>query len=116
MIKLSIYAVRFSANSIIPKRKKGYYKFWWTTELNELKAKAMASCTVWKNAGKPRYRSIFQTYKLLYKLRRPIKTEQSGETEYYTNNLHDALMKQELSYRQQIARQLRTQYAEGIYA
>jgi len=26
-----------------------------------------------------------------------------------------ALFKQELSYRQQIARQLRTQYAEGIY-
>jgi len=53
--KKIVYALRFSANSIIPKRKKGYYKFWWTTELNELKAKAIASCTVWKNSGKPRY-------------------------------------------------------------
>jgi len=38
-----VYALIFSANSIIPKRKKGYYKFWWTTELNELKAKAIAA-------------------------------------------------------------------------
>jgi len=68
----NIYAVRFSANSIIHKPKKGYHKFWWTTELNEIKAKAIASCTVWKNAGKPRHGSIFQTYtqdKLLYKMR-----------------------------------------------
>jgi len=38
-----VYVLIFSANSIIPKRKKGYYKFWWTTELNELKAKAIAA-------------------------------------------------------------------------
>ena len=42
----------------------------------------------------PRYGSIFQTYKqdkLLYKM--CIKTEQSAETEYCTNDLYDALMK-----------------------
>lgn len=42
----------------------------------------------------PRYGSIFQTYKqdrLLYKMR--IKTEQSAETECFTNDIHDALMK-----------------------
>ena len=50
--------------------------------------------TVWKNAGKLRYGSILQTYKqdkLLYKMR--IKTEQSAETECFTNDLYDALMK-----------------------
>jgi len=39
---------------------------------------------------------------------------QIGRVTHVTLNF-SKLVKQELSYRQQIARQLRTQYAEGIY-
>jgi hypothetical protein len=69
------------ANMCIPKRKKSFYKFWWSQELDVLKNKAILSHRAWKDASKPRHGVIFSEYrkdKLLYKKR--IRDEQANET------------------------------------
>jgi len=88
-----IDALQRSANLFIPKHKKNFYKFWWSQELDELKDKAIASCRMWKDAGKPRSGPIHAKYiqdKLRYKKR--IREERGQETSIFTNDLHDALM------------------------
>ena len=89
----TVDALRYSANLCIPKHRKNFYKFWWTQELDVLKDKAIASCRIWKNAGKPRNGPIQMQYKkdkLLYKKR--IREEQAAEICSFSNDLHDALL------------------------
>lgn len=88
----TVAALQECANLVIPKHKKGFYKFWWSQELDELKDKATASCRLWKDAGKPRHGSIQTKYKqdkLLYKKR--IREARAEETNSISNDLHDAL-------------------------
>lgn len=88
-----INSLRSSSNIFIPKRKKNFYKFWWNQELDSLKDSAIASCRIWKEAGKPRHGPVYNKYiqdKLLYKQK--IKEEQARETCSFTNELHDALL------------------------
>jgi exonuclease III len=88
-----VNALNNSADGVVPLRKKGFYKFWWCQELDCLKENAIKSCKSWKAAGKPRLGLIFQSYqsdKLAYKKR--IRQSQREETEFYTNELHDALL------------------------
>jgi len=62
--------------------------------MDELKGKSIASCKLWKEAGKPRSGPIFTIYrrdKALYKY--TICMRQKKEREYYTNDLHEALLK-----------------------
>jgi len=88
-----VSALQQSADLFIPKRKHNFYKFWWNQELEELKDKSIASCRLWKDAGKPRQGQIHAKYKqdkLLYKKR--LREERAQETCVFTNELHDALM------------------------
>jgi endonuclease/exonuclease/phosphatase family metal-dependent hydrolase len=88
-----IDSLRQCGNMFIPKRKKCFYKFWWSQELDVLKNKAIASHRTWKDANKPRQGVIFSEYKkdkLIYKKR--IRDEQANETCKYSNDLHDALL------------------------
>lgn len=74
------------------KVKKNFLKFWWSQELDELKEKAMASCRLWKDAGKPRngrMRDIYIRDKLTYKKR--IREERNQEINCFSNDLHEAL-------------------------
>jgi hypothetical protein len=78
----------------ILKVKKNFLKFWWSHELDDLKEKAMASCILWKDAGKPRNGQLHDKYlrdKLAYKKR--IREERNQETSYFSNDLHEALLK-----------------------
>jgi hypothetical protein len=89
-----VATLRESAILFIPKRKKNFYKFWWSQELDLLKHNAIASSTVWKDAGKPRTGAVFLRYKqdkLLYKKR--LHEEQSAEAVSYSNDLHEALLR-----------------------
>ena len=82
------------ANNTVPARRKQFYKFWWNEELDCLKYESKVSHELWKSAGKPRSGSVFNRYKsskLLYKKR--IREYQQQETESYTNDLHEALLK-----------------------
>jgi hypothetical protein len=65
---------------------------WWTQELNNLKDKAITSCKIWKESGRPRQCPIYLKYrqdKLLYT--KQIRQERELETTAFANDLHDAL-------------------------
>ena len=88
-----VNALNSSANLFVPKHGKNFYKFWWSQELDVLKANAVASCRLWKNSGCPRNGAIFNEYKkckLLYKKR--VRDEQTEEKCNFTNDLNDALL------------------------
>ena len=53
----------FSADTAVPKCKKNFFKFWWDSDMDELKEKSIASCKLWKDAGKPRSGSILTIQK-----------------------------------------------------
>ena len=83
----------YSAAMAVPKCKKNFFKFWWDSDLDEMKQKSIASCKLWKEAGKPRSGPIFTIYrrdKALYK--NTIRRCQKEEREYYTNDLHEAIL------------------------
>ena len=84
------------AHNFIPKRKSNFYKFWWSLELDILKETATESSRIWKSAGQPKSGPIHahctvQKNKLLYK--KCIWEEQVAETSYFSNDLHDALLR-----------------------
>jgi len=86
----------YSSDMCIPRRKRNFFKFWWDQELDELKLKSSTSCSVWKAAGRPRSGPIFSNYskdKAAY--RHCIRNRRVAETEVYSNELHDALMKKQ---------------------
>ena len=51
------------ADTAVPKCKKDFFEFWWDSDIDELKEKSIASCKLWKDAGKPRSGSIFTIYR-----------------------------------------------------
>jgi len=75
----------------IMKAKKNFLKFWWSQELDELKEKAITSCRLWKEAGRPRNGQIHMYIrdKLIYK--KHIREERNQESSCFSNDLHEAL-------------------------
>ena len=91
-----INSLLFGSNLAVPLRRKNFFKFWWDDEMDELKSKSMASCRIWKSAGKPRSGPIFDIYrkdKSAYK--NGISLRRRNENMVYTNDLHDALLKKQ---------------------
>ena len=85
--------LRSAAEAFVPQRKRNFYKFWWSEELDCLKQASIDSNRLWKAAGKPRHGPIFtnrQSHRMNYRKR--LREEQRNETRAYTNELHDALM------------------------
>ena len=86
----------FGSDACVPRRRQNFFKFWWDQDLDELKLKSSASCSVWKASGRPRSGPIFDNYskdKAAY--RHGLRSRQVAETEVYTNELHEALMKKQ---------------------
>ena len=82
------------ADVYVPKCRKGFFKFWWSEELKQLKQDSIDSNKAWKAAGKPKSGPVFserQSCRLIYRKR--LKENQRSNTEVYTNDLHDALSK-----------------------
>ena len=82
-----------AADMFVPKRQKGFYKFWWDEELSLLKAASVEKNNIWKDAGKPRSGPIFtnrQSSRLLYRKR--LREYQQVDTQAYSNDLHEALL------------------------
>ena len=89
-----VAALKYSADLSIPQRAKNFYKFWWNNELTELKRFAIASANIWKEAGKPKSGPIFSNYnKDKLRFKQAIRKERERETEVFTNDLHDALLR-----------------------
>ena len=82
------------ANVYVPRVRKGFFKFWWDAELDLLKDASVESNRLWIAAGKPRQSPIFykrQSCRLQY--RKWLRDSQKFNTETYTNDFHDALVK-----------------------
>ena len=96
----SIVSVLYSAaNVFVPKCRKGFFKFWWDEGLNLLKEASVESNRIWKAAGKPRQGPIFtrrEECRLQYRKR--LRESQKMDTEAYTNDLHEALMRKNNTY------------------
>ena len=91
-----IQILSYAAGYCIPSYKKNFLKHWWDNELDDFKSRSVASCRVWKAAGRPRSGPVFTQYrkdKSAY--RSSIRKRQLLETEFYTNDLHDALIKKQ---------------------
>jgi len=87
------------AKNFVPECQKAFYKFWWDAELTSLKEAAVDADKLWKTAGKPRYGPIFdkrQTTRMHYRKR--LRQGHNTATEYYTNELHDALLSKQGPY------------------
>ena len=85
-----------SSQTAVPSCQKNFYKFWWDDSLDELKQKSIASCQIWRAAGRPRSGPISIQYrrdKAAYK--HAIREKHKQETEVYTNELHEALLRKE---------------------
>ena len=85
-----------SSEAAVPSYKKNFFKFWWDEELNKLKDKSIASCRLWKAAGKPRSGPIFDSYrkdKSAYK--KGIRLRRRNENTEYNNSIHEALLEKQ---------------------
>ena len=83
-----------SSDTAVPTYKKNFFKFWWDKELNE--DKSIASCRMWKVAGKPRSEPVFDSYrkdKSAHKM--GIKSRRLSENIEYTNDLHESLIEKQ---------------------
>ena len=84
------------ADKCVPKVRKNFFKFWWDTEMDELKQRSIVSCKIWKDAGRPNSGDIFHMHrkdKAAYKL--AIRKHQREETQSYTNELHECLLQKQ---------------------
>ena len=56
----SIVSILLStADSLVPKRKSNFYKFWWDMELDLLKEESIEKHKVWSSLGRPRMGPYF---------------------------------------------------------
>jgi len=93
----SIVCVLLEAEArFVPKRSKGFFKFWWNEELDIFKKASIDTNTAWKLAGKPRSGPIFnnrQKARTLY--RKSIREYEARSVGSYTNDLHEALLRKD---------------------
>ena len=91
--KKIVDVLKYSSDITVPSRPKNFFKFWWDQSLDELKTKSIASCDLWKTAGRPRAGPVFDRYrrdKAAY--RYAIRSKQAETKEVYSNQLHEALL------------------------
>lgn len=88
-----IDALQTCTAATVPSCKQNFFKFWWNQELDCLKERSIESHKLWKAAGRPRAGPIFDRRtkdRCAYRL--AIKKNQSDSTEFYSNELHEALL------------------------
>jgi len=88
-----VSALQVCTAATVPSYSQNFFKFWWCQELDCLKEKSIESHKLWKAAGRPRSGPIFDKRskdRCAYRL--AIKKNQSDSTDFYSNELHDALL------------------------
>ena len=91
--KRIIDVLKHSSDLTVPTRPKNFFKFWWDQSLDDLKAKSIASCDLWKIAHRPRAGPVFDRYrkdKAAY--RHALRSKQAEAKDVYSNELHEALL------------------------
>ena len=88
-----VSVLKYAASITIPSRAQNFFKFWWCQELDCLKQQSMESNQLWKAAGRPRFGPIYdRRNKARREYRLGIRKRQSSPTEFYSNDLHEALI------------------------
>lgn len=59
----AVRLLQHSSNLLVPKKKKNFYKFWWSQTLDSLMENAIIYCRAWNDAGKPRQGHILTIIK-----------------------------------------------------
>ena len=88
-----IDSLRIGSDSAVPVCRKNFLNHWWDSSMDDIKKQSMASCKLWKSAGRPRSGHIYHIYrkdKAAYKS--SIRKKQREAKETYTNDLHEALL------------------------
>jgi hypothetical protein len=87
-----VNALITASNMCVPCIPQKSRKYWWNSDLNELKKKCITSDKMWVEAGKPRFGDIFRNRnkdKLVYKS--AIKKAKNDHSKYISDDLHEAL-------------------------
>ena len=82
--------------SCVPKQSKNFLKYWWSQELECLKAQAIDSNRLWREVGRARSGPIYvkrNSDKRAYRL--AIRRAQADIKDKYSNELHDSLLRKE---------------------
>jgi exonuclease III len=85
--------INLSAEAAVPVCRQNFFKFWWNQELDALKENSIESHKLWVSAGRPRFGSVFiKRNKDRNAYRLAIRKNETESTQYYTNELHEALL------------------------
>jgi len=77
----------------IPSRSQNFFKYWWCQELDCLKQQSIESNQLWEASGQPRFGPIYDRQnKARREYRLGIRKYQLSPTEFYSNDLHEALI------------------------
>jgi endonuclease/exonuclease/phosphatase family metal-dependent hydrolase len=88
-----VESLKLCASIAVPLRRKNFFKFWWSQELDSLKESAIESDKTWKAAGRPRSGPLYtkrSVDKRAY--RSAVRKNQRESEDSVTNDLHDALI------------------------
>ncbi len=86
-------AINLSAEAAVPVCRQNFFKFWWNQELDTLKENSIESHKLWVSAGRPRFGPFFtKRNKDRNAYRLTIKKNETESTQYFTNELHEALL------------------------
>jgi len=58
-----INILRKASDEAVPRSRKNFFRYWWDSRMKEVKERAVASCRMWKEAGRPRSGPIFDIYR-----------------------------------------------------
>ena len=88
-----VNALKHAASITIPCRSQNFFKYWWCQELDCLKQQSIESNQLWKASGRPRFGPIYdRRNKARREYRLGIRKYQLSPTEFYSNDLHEALI------------------------
>jgi hypothetical protein len=88
----TVGALVTASESCIPRIPKQSLKFWWSTDLTNLKKQSRIFHKIWEDAGKPISGSLFETKnKDKYLCKHAIKKAKCDNTSNVSNDLHEFL-------------------------
>jgi len=93
-----IHALHEASILCIPRKKHGFFKYWWDEELTMLKQTAINSFNVWSSLGKQRNGTVFDDMrrdKARYKL--AIRAKSDASANEFSDSLNDALMSKDMN-------------------
>ena len=82
-----------AVQSVVPKIKKNFFKYWWNEEADMLKQNSIKMHKIWVENGRPKNGPIYELKskaKSVFKLF--LRKQQKLETSNVSNSLHDSLM------------------------